>query len=415
MVRRSRKGVSNSIAGAAIVVVLVIAALAGYFLTNSGTASTTSTSSTSTSLLTTSSSSSALSSSTTTTTSSSTFTTSVASTVMNDLASAAQAECAASTTGSCLTIYTTQDAGNWQEYYGPAFDAQFPWAAGKVNYISWSQSDETTHVLSDYATHQVEADIVDGTLAGLIPDYQGGAFMNYTSPEAYLMNYSSDAIGPAWIQQDLAIVHMVYNPTVLAKDHLPVPQNWSALASPIYKNNIAFQSGTALSITTAEFYYLYTQLGNASWTALMKGIAANNPMITGAAGDAESDVLNGYAAIGIDTIDSYVTALQGDPNAPLKIVDIEPMVYTPGVLAITNGTPHPAMAKLVEAWFISSAGQKAIAQTNHLPYQTSLGADVLSYLPSDYVLRDAYSTYQQTALFQNTGGWSDTFKTIFGA
>jgi len=332
---------------------------------------------------------------------------------MAGLAASAQAECSQQTT-KCLTIYTTQDAGNWAEYYGPAFDKQYPWAAGKVDYVSLSAADETTDVLSEYQAHIQVADLVTGTLAPLIPDYQGGAFLNYTSPEVQFMNYTAEAVGPAWVTTDLAIVFMIYNPSLLPANQ--VPKSWSDLANPIYNGKLVFQSAASLSITAAEFYYLYQTMGNSSgqWTNLMKGIAANHPGLPSTAGAAESQVLNGQAKVGIDTLDSYVTALKGDPAAPLKIVDLEPLVYTPGVVAITANAQHPAMAKLVEAWLISPEGQMATYETNHLPYQTSIGAPLLSYLPSDYKLVDAYSTYSNTALFQNPGSWSDTFENIFG-
>jgi len=331
---------------------------------------------------------------------------------MAGLAAAAQAECAQQQT--CLTIYTTQDAGNWAQYYGPAFYQQYPWATGKVNYVSLSSVDLSTDLISQYQTHDVIADLVTDTLAPIIPVYQSGALMNYTSPEVQFINYTSDAVGPAWVVDNLAVVHMVYNPILLPANE--VPKNWSDLANPIYNGKIAFGTATSLDITTAEFYYLYTSMGNSSgqWTKLMEGIAANHPQIPSTAGAAEAAVLNGQAWIGIDTLDSYITALKGSPTAPLKLVDIEPLVYSPGVVAITQGAPNLAMAKLVEAWFISPAGQKAEDATNHIPYQTAFGTDLLSYLPSGYRLVDAYSTYSQTALFQNTGAWSDTFDTIFG-
>lgn len=413
-VRRSRTGVSTAIAAVVLIIAFVIAGVGGYLLVGSG--SSTSTTSLTTSLTTspTSSTTSATSSptSSTTTSSSSSTTTGNETAVMASLAAAAEAEC--TSTATCLTIYTTQDAGNWAEYYGPAFDQQYPWAAGKVQYVSLDAADETTELIAEYQTHGIVADIADGTLAQLMPVYQAGGFMNYTSPIVQFMNYSATGVGPAWVDTDLAVVNMEYNPTLLPANE--VPTSWSALANPIYNNKIAFQDPSALSITTAEFYYLYTSLGNSSgqWNTLMKGIAANHPRLEATAGDAEADVLNGQAAIGVDTLDSYVTAVQGGPTVPLKFVDIEPLVYTPGALAITAGAPHPAMAELVEAWFISDAGQKAICQTNHIPYQTSLCPGLLSYLPSDYKLVDAYSSYANTVLFQNPGGWSDTFESIFG-
>jgi ABC-type Fe3+ transport system substrate-binding protein len=386
-----RTGVSGTMAAIGIVVVMLVAGVGGYFLGGGGAGT------------------KAGSTSTSTMTSVMTSTT----TAMLDLEGAAQAECAAQTS-TCLTIYTTQDQTNWAKYYGPLFYAQYPWAQGKVNYVSYAAAAETTHLLSEYQAHSVQADLATGTLAGLIPVYQGGAFLNYTSPLVKFMNYSADGIGPAWVVTNRAIVHMIYNPNVLKADGLAAPKNWSDLANPLYSGKIAFQSATSLSITTAEFYYLYNSMGNSSgqWTSLMKGIAANHPMITATAGAAESAVVTGQAAIGIDTFDGYVSTLKANQSAPLKLVDIEPLVYTPGVVAITSGAPHPAMAKLAEAWFISVSGQTGVYRTNHVPYTASIGGNLTAFLPSDYRLTNAYAN---TALFQNTGAWSDTFKAIFGA
>jgi len=414
-VRLPRTGVSTTIAAVVIVVVFVVAGVGGYLIVGSGagTSSTVTSSSAATSSSVTSSSAATSSTVSSTSSTSSTSSGPNQTAVMAGLAAAAQTECSGAGS-TCLTIYTTQDAGNWAEYYGPLFDQQYPWAAGKVNYVSLSAADETTDVLSDYQAHNAITDLVTGTLAPLIPDYQAGAFLNYTSPEVRFMNYTASAVGPAWVVVDLAIVFMIYNPSLLPANQ--VPTSWAALANPVYNGKVVFQSAASLSITAAEFYYLYETMGNSSgqWTNLMKGIAANHPGLPSTAGQAESEVLNGQAKIGIDTLDSYVTALKGDPAAPLKIVDLEPLVYTPGVVAITVNAPHPAMAKLVEAWLISPAGQMATYETNHLPYQTAVGASLLQYLPADYKLVDAYSTYANTALFQNPGSWSDTFDAIFG-
>ena len=426
---RSRSGITGTVATVAIVVVLVVAGAGGYFLGGGGagtapasTSTTTVMSTVSGPTMTTTQTVGAGATATITATSTvtgapgpgvtSTVTSTAATTALLDLEAAAKAECGTQST--CLTIYTTQDAANWANYYGPLFYQEYPWAQGKVNYVSLAAATETSRILSEYQAKNVQADLATGTLAGLIPVYQGGAVINYTSPLAKFMNYSADGVGPAWVVTNNAIVHMIINPQALAAANLPTPKNWTDLANPIYKNHIAMQSATSLSITTAEFYYLYVTMGNSTgqWTKLMKGIAANNPTITATAGAAESAVVSGQAAVGIDTFDGYVSTLKTTPTAPLKFVDIEPVVYTPGVVMITSGAPHPNMAKLAEAWFISVSGQTGVYRTNHVPYMASIGSGLISYLPGDYRLTNAYAN---TALFQNTGAWSDTFKAIFGA
>lgn len=392
-VRRSRAGVSNAVAAVAVILALVVAGVGGYYIRGGSTGNTT-----------TSSGGPGVTVTSTTTT---------VSTVMENLASAAQAECTTST-ATCLTILTTQDASNWAKCYAPQFDLLYPWATGKVNYVSLSASTETTQLISNYQAHNVQADVATGTLAGLEPAIAAGAFQNYTSPLVPFMNYTSDSYGPTWVTTNRAIVHMIYNPTVLKAQNLPTPKTWADLANPQYKGWIAFQTATSLSITTAEFYYLYTSGGNASgsWNTLMKGIAANNPIITQTAGNAEQAVISGQAAIGVATFDDYVSDLKANASVPLAFADIEPIVYTPGVVAITANTPHPNMAKLFEAFYISVPGQTGVLCTNHDPYMSSLSANLLAYLPTDYRLVNAYAN---TTLLSNTGAWGTTFKNIFGA
>jgi ABC-type Fe3+ transport system substrate-binding protein len=282
-----------------------------------------------------------------------------------------------------------------------------------VTYTSLSTAAETTQLESNYLAHSVQADVATGTLAGLEPAIAAGTVINYTSPQLALMNYSSSAYGSNWITTNIAIVHLIYNPSVMTADHLPVPTSWAALANPIYKNQIAFQTATALGISTAEFYYLSTQMSNSSWTTLMQGIAANNPKIEQTAGNAEQDVISGQDALGIATFDDYVSDLKaGTPTSQLAFDDIEPIVYTPGVVTITAGAPHPNMAKLFEAWYISIPGQYGVLCTNHDPYQSQLSSALLGYLPSDYKLTNAYAN---TALLGDTASWSLLFKNIFGA
>ena len=207
---RSRSAASQTVY-ALVVLVIILGAAAAY-----GFARPTSSGSTTT-----------VNGSTVTVTASSVVTSTTA--IESSLASAAQAECTAAGS-TCLTILTTQDASNWANCYGPLFDNLYPWATGKVNYVSLSTAALTTQVISNYQAHSVQSDVVTGTLAGLIPTVAAGAVMNYTSPLVPFMNYTSDSYGPAWVTTNRAIVHMIYNPKVLAANNLPVPKSWSDLA-----------------------------------------------------------------------------------------------------------------------------------------------------------------------------------------
>jgi iron(III) transport system substrate-binding protein len=400
-VRPARRAVSTAVIAVAIIVLLVITGGAAYYIgtsTSSGVTTTTTSTSASTT--------------TNTVTSTSVVSTTIVTTLQNQ-ASLAQAECAKQTNNVCLTIYSTMDTGSWTKDFAPLFYQTYPWAQGKIQFVALSAAQLSTKTISEYQAKAVQADVVEGTIGPYFPNILAGAIQNYSSPLIPQLNYSAgdyDKNG-AWTVVFQAPSDIVYNPKVLAQLNLPVPATWSDLANPVYKGHIDFQTGTNLATTGSVFYWLYKQMGNATWTQLMKNIAANNPTIASSGGAVTTNAVTGQVPIGIGSYNDYLTA-KATPNATVAVVTPSPTLENPAVEGIAANAPHPQMARLFVDWWISPTGQSATAASGRTPYNPVL-AQNLGLVPPGIPAVNAWGN-DITTVFPNANFWSTVYRNLFG-
>lgn len=312
-----------------------------------------------------------------------------------------------------LTIYGVADTTDFTKWIQPAFVAQYPWAAGMITYDGKAPADIGTSALSEYRANKVTADVLIDTLGSMESALISGVAENYTNPMISLMNYSAGTYEPngLWtIGYDIPIV-VVYNKNLVDSAH--VPTAWQNLTDSYWKGKIVLDDPKTLNVAGSVFAHLYPILGNASWTSLMQGIAANNPIKTTSAGDSFTDVAQGLASIGIGLINDYLTALS-QPTVNVSVAWIPPVTSLPIPCALCAGAPHPNFAKLFLNWFASAAGQYAIANTGRVP---SSGA-IASYTILAGVLPAGTSIVAVAGnnpdYYINPTNWANTYTTIFG-
>lgn len=387
--RPARRAVSTSIIAVVVIVLLVVTGGAAYYIGTSGSKASTST-----------------------LTSTVVSSTTIVSTLQSQ-AGLAQAECAKQTNNVCLTIYSTMDTTSWTKDFAPLFYQAYPWAQGKINFVALSAAQLSTRTISEYKANTVTADVVEGTIGPYYPNILAGAIQNYTSPLISQLNYSQgdyDKNG-AWTVVFQSPADIVYNPTVLSQLGLPVPTTWTDLANPQYKGHIDFQTGTNLATTGSVFYWLFKQMGNASWTQLMKNIAANNPTIATSGGAVTTNAVTGQVPVGIGIYSDYLTA-KATPNATVAVVTPNPTLENPAVAGIAANAAHPQMARLMIDWWISPAGQSAVASSGRTPYNPVL-AQNLGLVPPGIPAVNAWGNDIQT-VFPNASFWSGVYKGFFG-
>jgi iron(III) transport system substrate-binding protein len=315
---------------------------------------------------------------------------------------------------SALTIYGVMDTGDVIAKIIPAFVAQYPWAAGKISYVGLSPSEIATRALSEYIAGHVQADLLIDTLGSMTSALQGGAAQNWTNPMISLMNYSTGTYEPngQWtVGFGLPIV-VAYN-TILVNSSM-APTSWQNLTDPYWSGKIAIDDPKTLNVAGSLFAHLYPILGNASWTALMQGIAANNPIMTQSAGDSFTKVAQGEAYIATGLINDYLAGIAMVPPINVSIAWIQPVTSLPVPSALCTNAPHPNFAKLFLEWLASAAGQYSIANTGRVPSHPAIaGYTILAgVLPPGTSMAGVASNNPD--YYINPTKWSDTYQAIFG-
>ena len=222
------------------------------------------------------------------------------------------------------------------------------------------------------------------------------------------MNYTKDAYDSngAWAVVTLNAHVLSYNPKAMAANNLPIPNSWLDLANPVYKGKIAFPPPSLLTGAGQLLYYLYKQLGNTTWTQLMKNMAANEPTLQPLS---VSDIASGKFTL---TISTYTDCQNAKVQAPDSVTckALNPSIYNPAAVSLLKNGPHPQMARLFEDWLLSQSGQLAVTSYKQVPYQTSI-ATAFGANPPGVTLVNGLSDLTP---LQNSAKWTAIFKSIFG-
>lgn len=312
-----------------------------------------------------------------------------------------------------LTIYGVIDSSDFVNII-QAFVTQYPWAKGEINYVGLSPSQIPTRALSEYQAGKVQADLLIDTLAPLIPFIQAGAAANCNNPMISLMNYTTgtyDNVNYTWCPAYWLPIVIIYNIPKLQALGLQPPTSWSDLANPKLKGLIAIDDPKVLNVAGTLFASLYPLLGNSSWTSLMNGIKANNPIITDSAGTSYTKVASGDAVVGVGLINDYLEGLA--QGAPVGVAWINPIFSLPIATVLTKNAPHPAFAKLFLEWFLSGAGQLSLVKVNRVPMNLIIAkSTILKIMPSGFTIETA--GYNVQGFYTNPTKWQNIFQSIFG-
>lgn len=314
-----------------------------------------------------------------------------------------------------LKIYGVMDTPDFVAKVIPAFVAQYPWASGKLTYQGFSPTECSSRSLSEYQAGNVQADIMFCTLGSFMPALQGGVAENWTNPMIALMNYTAGTYeahgqwGPGF---QLPIV-VIYN-TDLVNSSM-VPTSWNNLTNPYWNGKLAIDDPKTLNVAGSLFAHLYPIMGNASWTALMQGIDANNPVKTQTAGEAFTKVAQGEQYIGTGLINDYLAGKASTPPIHVEIAWIEPVTSLPITTSLAKNAPHPNFAKLFYMWWISAAGQYSIANTGRIPMHVPIATGtILAGVVPPEVTSIAGVASNNPDYYINPSKWSDTYRSIFG-
>lgn len=251
-----------------------------------------------------------------------------------------------------VTIYTSQAASD-EQMVMDAFMKAFPKIS--VQIVRQGGGKLYEKFATEFRAGQHEADVILFSDLALMEEVvKMGAVAEHIPP-------SDDKYAPEVKKQGIyytvtmPTMYFIYNHELIKPEE--APKTWHDLLDPKWKGKIGMTpagiGGTAWTLA----YFHRKELGKEYWEKL----AAQEPVqYTGGAGLAES-VARGELPIGIlpDVTDFQVRVKQGAPITAVFPTEGAPVVlYT---IAVAKNAPHPNAARLLMNWYLSPAGQKAIA------------------------------------------------------
>ncbi len=311
--------------------------------------------------------------------------------------------------GGKATFYSVIDTSDW-----PTMNAvlmkDFPFM--QVNFVGEDPQGTVNKVNSEYQAGHVVADVVQDSLALLVQLKTSGALQPYDDYVMDMDNYSSSFVDTdhVWHAFVVAPLALLYN-TNLVTDTSTLPKTWSDLANPIWKNKIVMDNPNTLNVAGITFATLFPIMGNSSWTALMQGIAANDPVFVSSGADAYTSVSSGQYPLAMGFINDYMSGV--GTGAPVKPVNINPTVVLIGATGLATNNPHPYCGRLLLQWLESYSGQAALAMTHRGPaYPTLTNTYYTGVYPSNtqfIVAATGVPTF-----FTDSQYWVNLYTKIFG-
>jgi ABC-type Fe3+ transport system substrate-binding protein len=257
-----------------------------------------------------------------------------------------------------------------------AFEQRFPGI--KVHYSRASNTDTTVKLLNEARARRVQADVVDVTSgihsltdAKLLAAYKPRAAAHY--PDVL-----KDKDG-FWTASNLYFLTIAYNTNlVTAKD---APKTFADLLDPRWKGHMAWTSELAIQGAPGFIYNALSTMGQEKGLAYLKQFAAQQPVSIATSPRAVLDqVISGEYQLGIMMYNHHVAISAGE-GAPVKAVNLEPLVALFSIMGILRDAPHPNAGRLLVEYILSDEGQKVMASHDYLPADPNVPARIPELKP----------------------------------
>lgn len=276
-----------------------------------------------------------------------------------------------------LTWYTTFSSDDVDPMIA-AFKKVYPNI--KVNALRLSADQLPPKIITEQRGGKYNADVVSGEAIQVTQLQQAGALEPYTPPA--LAPLPTGLTMPSGYRAIIYVNTTVpaYNPSILKAKGLPVPRTIADFTNPEWKGQFSIDP-SAVNLYDS----LIQQMGHAKALELVKKLGANDPSFVESHTEALTQVEAGEPAA-TATAYGYKAASESRKNpSQIQFVNPVPLPASLSLVSLGKNAPHPAAARLFEAWIESKAGQQAVVDvTNHASIRTDVKNDPSVWDPSKW-------------------------------
>ncbi|HEY91656.1 MAG TPA: ABC transporter substrate-binding protein [Dehalococcoidia bacterium] len=249
-------------------------------------------------------------------------------------------------------------------YGGPDIIAEeFEKATGiKIELLTMSSGEVLTRLRAEKDNPRTDIWFGGGSDA-FIQAKEENLISAYSSPNAESVNPAFRDADGYWTGVSLVVVGFLVNNNRLADKGLDVPETWSDLSSPDYKDELMASnpnsSGTAYTTVSGILQVMGEDKG---WDFL-EDMYENIPFLEKSGSAPANKALAGEFTIGI--VPDPHNSLINNPDAPLTgVFPGDGVLAWPSPVAIVKGAKHPANAQKFIDWCLSPEGQQVLMQAS---------------------------------------------------
>ncbi len=262
-----------------------------------------------------------------------------------------------------MTAYGNLDLAATQTLFD-GFMKKYPFL--KANSVRVSGAGIITRVDSEARAGKIFADVIDSGQLGMLALMDKKLYARYRSPERQNVRDAFKDKDGYWIAYMTNVMVSAYNTRLVKKEEAPA--KIEDLLKPRWKGKLAMDSqsyvwfGTVLQYLGAEAGLRFMKQLNAQEPRHFRGRRLGSQLI--AAGEFDMTVETNLNSV-------LTLAAQG---APLWFAPIQPLFFSPSLLFVAQGAPHPHAAALFVDYLLSEEGQRLIASTNRMPVNSRVAS-----------------------------------------
>jgi iron(III) transport system substrate-binding protein len=241
-----------------------------------------------------------------------------------------------------------------------AFEAKY---GIKANYVRGDSQVNSLKLLNERKAGRVMSDVF-GLTSGLQVLKEAGVVRRFSSANgAELPPQYRDPDG-YWVSSHLFVLTPGINTSLV-----PVaqrPKTYDDLLKPMWKDKMAMKPND-LSGATGFIGNVLTFMGEERGMDYLRKLAKQNIKMVNASARAVLDqVIGGEYAIALQIFNHHA-AISAAKGAPVDWLRFNPVTVTPGMVALTQGGPHPNAGLLFVEFMTSKEGQAVFQKAHYLP------------------------------------------------
>jgi iron(III) transport system substrate-binding protein len=261
-----------------------------------------------------------------------------------------------------LVWYTAMTVADAQAVLKP-FREKYPFL--EVSLLRAQTAQLRTSVLGDAREGRFAWDVVSANMVDVESLGREGVLGSYLSPETRT-GFAPGTVDPEGRWAAVYVLHYVlaYNTRLVAAAQ--APKSWSEVFVPRWTGQLAIED------TDAEWYAaMLDYLGPEKGRAFTRSFAQLRPQARHGHTVLAQQLAAGDFALAINHLNQIEKQrLAGAPVQWVKTLD--PVIASPSQVAISAKPPHPAAARLLVDYLLSTDGQRAIASRGRIPARVDL-------------------------------------------